>query len=103
MNIEFQQQKHICTNTGNRTIGFYSPNAAALETLLESTAAADEVKAQMRKWIEADAANNSPIDADDHEGYGVTFMQQMSSNNPFLIYCGQCLETLVFIVPECAV
>jgi hypothetical protein len=103
MSIMDEQSKHICTNTGNRTISFYSPNTAALETLLDSDASPDEVKAEIRKWIEADAANNPPIDADDHEGHKVTFMRQMSSSNPFFIYCGQCLEILVFIVPEAAV
>jgi hypothetical protein len=103
MSIMDEQRTHTCTNAGNRTIGFYSPNAAPLETLLDSTATADEVKAEIRKWIQADAANNSPIDADDQEGYGVTFLQQVSSNNPFLVYCGQCFETLAFIIPEAAV
>jgi hypothetical protein len=103
MKITDDQTNHICSSTRNRTIGFYSPNAAALETLLDSTATADEVRAEIRKWIEADAANNSAINADDHEGYGIALMQQISSNSPFLIYCGQCFETLLFIVPEAAV
>jgi hypothetical protein len=102
MNIEDEQTTHICTNTGNRSIGFCALDINTLENLVNANATADEMKTEIRKWIEVDAAINVPIEADDQEGYRVAFLRALASNNPFVIYCVLCFESFALISPQAA-
>jgi len=88
--------KHRCKKTGSPRIGFAPIDPAVVEAMIDRAASSAEVYAQVRVWIEADAAKDpDPIDTNVER-----FRAAMVRNIPFAIYCRQCLELGCLIHPE---
>jgi len=88
--------KHRCAKPGSPWLAFAPLDFPVMEAMITRDASTEEVNAQVRAWIAADAAKNpNPT-----EPAVKRFQAAMLSNIPFVVYCGLCLEPICLIHPE---
>jgi hypothetical protein len=91
-----EMPKHNCALHGTPRMGFAPIDLDLMQAMFDRDASSLEVYAQIKVWIEADAAKDpNPIDTDIE-----LFKAAMLTNIPFAIFCRQCREVICVIQPE---
>jgi len=88
--------KHRCARPANPRLGFAPLDSDVMQQLVDRNASKEEMSFEINARIAADAAKDpKPTESEENR-----FREAIFSNNPFAVYCAQCLELLCLIHPE---